>query len=132
MNVIVQDLQEPQSAATGHVLSTPADVAQLFESFRGRAPFMFELVGERGNTLTIGYSDTLGAVQHAPSDGPPPYLMAVNEEALDDEVFVEFLAGGTPTPIASRFCLPIQRVLAIAQEFVATGERSNAVTWDEI
>jgi hypothetical protein len=133
MKVTCQDQQEPKSAASGRVLSAPADVARLFESFRGRAPFMFELVGENGNSLTIGYSDAVGAVQHASSDGRPPYLMAVNEEAaVDDEAFVEFLAGGTPTPIPGRFCLPTDRVMAIAQEFVVTGERSAAVTWDEI
>jgi hypothetical protein len=132
MKVTFQDQQEPASVATGRVLSTPADVAQLFDALRGRPPFMFELIGENGDSLTIGYSDSVGAVQHAASDGRPPYRMAVNEESLDDEAAVEFLAGGTPTPIPGRFCLPIQRVSAIAQEFVATGERSAVVTWEEI
>ena len=132
MKVTFQDQQEPTNVASGRVLSTPADMAQLFESLRGRAPFMFELIGENGHSLTVGYSDSVGAVQHAALDGQPPYMMAVNEDAADDEVFVEFLAGGTPTPIPGRFCLPIDRVLAIAQDFIATGERSVAVTWDEI
>lgn len=132
MKVTFQDQQEPTNVAGGRVLSAPADVAQLFESLRGRPPFMLELIGENGHSLTVGYSDSVGAVQHAASDGQPPYLMAVNEEAVDDEAFVEFLAGGTPAPIPGRFCLPIDRVLAIAQEFVATGERPVAVTWDEI
>ena len=133
MKVTFQDMQEPTSVARGRVLSAPGEVAQLFESFReGRSPFMFELIGENGQSLTIGYSDSVGAVQHAASDGRPPYLMAVNEESLDDEAVVEFLAGGTPTPIPDQFCLPIYRVLAIAQEFVATGDRSSGVTWDEI
>ena len=132
MKVTFQDQQEPTNVASGRVLSAPADVAHLFKSLRGRPPFMFELIGENGHSLTVGYSDSVGAVQHAASDGQPPYMMAVNEEAADDEAFVEFLAGGTPTPIPGRFCLPIDRVLAIAQEFIATGERPVAVTWDEI
>lgn len=132
MKMTFQDQQEPTNMANGRVLSAPADVAQLFESLRGRPPFMFELIGENGHSLTVGYSDSVGAVQHAASDGQPPYMMAVNEEAADDEAFVEFLAGGTPTPIPGRFCLPIERVVAIAQEFVATGDRPVAVTWDEI
>jgi hypothetical protein len=132
MKVTFQDQQEPTNVASGRVMNTPAEVAQLFESLRSRPPFMFELVGEHGHSLTVGYSNSVGAAQYAGSDGRPPYLMAVNEESLDDEAVVEFLAGGTPTPIAGRFCLPIQRVLEIAQRFVATGERSNAVTWDEI
>lgn len=132
MTVTFQDQQEPKNVANGRVLSAPADVMQLFESLRGRAPFMFELIGENGHSLTVGYSDSVGAAQYAASDGKPPYAMAVNEEAADDEACVEFLAGGTPTPIPGRFCLPINRVVAIAQEFVATGERSAAVTWEEI
>lgn len=114
------------------MLGTPAEVAQLFESVKGRPPFMFELIGENGDSLTIGYSDSAGAVRHAASAGRPPFLMAVNEDSLDDEAVVEFLAGGTPTPIPGRFCLPIQRVSAIAQEFIATGERPGDVTWEEI
>ncbi len=118
--------------ANGPVLGAPADVAQRFESPRGRPPFVFDLTDENGFGLTVGYSDSVGAVQHAASNGQPPYMMAVNEEAADDEASVALLAGGTPTPIPGRFCLPIDRVLAIAREFIATGERPVAVTWDEI
>jgi hypothetical protein len=132
MKATFRDQQEPANVASGRVLSTPAEVAQLFESLKGRPPFMFELIGENGYSLTIGYSDSVGAVQHAASDGRPPYLMAVNEKSLDDEAVVEFLAGGTPTPIPGRFCLPVQRVSTIAHEFVATGQRTGDVTWEEI
>jgi hypothetical protein len=132
MKVTFQDQQEPANVASGRVFSTAAEVAQLFESLKGRPAFMFELIGENGHSLTIGYCDSVGAVQHAASDGRPPYLMAVNEESLDDEAVVEFLAGGTPTPIPGRFCLPVPRVSTIAQEFIATGQRPGDVTWEEI
>lgn len=132
MNVIYRDLQEPKNVSNGRVLSTPADVTALFGALRHRQPFLFDLLGENGHSLTIGYSEMVGAVQHASSDGRPPYFMAVNEEARDDDAAVEFLAGGTPTPILGRFCLPIQRILAVAIEFVVRGERSPAITWEEI
>lgn len=41
---------------------------------------------------TIGIAPDVGSVQHAPSDGGTPYLMAINEEGSDDG-FTEFLAG---------------------------------------
>lgn len=132
MMATFHDQQEPTNAANGRALSSRTDVAQLFESLKGRPPFMFELVGEEGHSLTVGYSDSVCTVQYAASDGQPPYLIAVNEGASDDEAFVEFMAGGTPTPIPGRFCLPTERVVAIVQEFVATGARSAALTWEEL
>jgi hypothetical protein len=127
MKVIYHDLQGPKDVTNGPVLSTPADMTELFGALRHRKPFLFDLLGENGHRLTIGYSEIVGAVQHASSDGRPPYYMAVNEEARDDDAAVEFLAGGTPTPILGRFCLPIQRILAVATEFVVSGERSPTV-----
>lgn len=91
----------------GAELSGPDDVRALFVQLRGRAPFMFELVGENGHNLLVGRGDDCGCVQFSRADGTPPYLMAVSEEPSGADELVEFLAGGTPTPIPQRFCLPL-------------------------
>jgi hypothetical protein len=93
---------------------------------------MFELRGDNGITLTIGYSDQCGTTQFGSSNGLPPYLMAVADDAVDNSGFVEFQAGGTPTPISRRFCLPIERVEKVVTDFFAQGSKSEAVTWEEI
>jgi hypothetical protein len=91
------------------------------------------LVGSNGFTLTVGLSADIGCVQHAPSDGGLPYLMATdpNEShaSADD---VSFSVGGTDTPIARRYCIPFQRVQQIVAHFMETGNRSPTVDWEEI
>ncbi len=133
MKAEFQDMQDRDNALNGTSVSDVKSVHALFKSFSGRQPFGFLLIGDNGMTLTLGYSDECGTVQHGTSDGAPPYLMAVNEVvADDDEEYVEFLAGGTPTPIPKKYCLPVNAVEAIAAEFVASGNRSAAVAWEEI
>ena len=101
-------------------------------SFDGRKPFLFELRRDNGLMLTVGFAGDRGCVQYSSSDGSPPYLLAVVEDPTDGGQFVEFLAGDTPTAISRRFCLPIEQVQEIAVHFLASGERTGAVLWEEI
>jgi hypothetical protein len=108
-----------------------ANANQLFRSLRGRSPFLFELHSDRGSMLTVGYAAEYGSVQFSASDGSPPYLMALSSESYNDNLH-EFLAGGTPTPIPGRFCLPIASVEQIVAEFLEHGVQSHLVSWEEI
>jgi len=66
------------------------------------------------------------------SDGAPPYLMAVAENALHRQDVIEFLAGNTPTPILLRYCLPLDRIEKIAVDSLENGDRSTVVAREEI
>ena len=132
MNVTFHGLQQFAGPMKGTRTESISSIDGLFRSLRGRKPFLFEMRGDNGITLTIGYSDECGTVQYGSSDGLPPYLMAVANDAADDSDFVEFLSGGTPTPISRRFCLPIERVGKIAADFLARGNKSESVIWEEI
>jgi hypothetical protein len=92
---------------------------------------MFELRGQNGFMLTIGWAGDSGSVQFGHIDGSSPYMMAVGAEA-EDSGFIEFLVGNTPTPVPKRYCLPIKRVCEIAEYFLLHGNRSNDVQWEEI
>ena len=130
MNVVFKDLQNTSNPLNGTVLHEPAEVGPLFESLRGRAPFVLELAGDNGYKLTIGLSEDLGFVQHGATDGSPPYLLAVADVPEDDGA-VEFLAGNTPTPIPHRYCLPMAVVHGIAREFLFSGNRRQTTAWEE-
>jgi len=126
------DLQDPTNGLHGTRLHSIDGMASLLESFTGRAPFLFELRGDNGLVLTIGFAGELGTVQYASASGKPPYLMAVSRDAVDDGGFVEFLAGNTPTPIPTRFCMPIGHIVEVIRTFLSRGDRSAAVHWEEI
>ena len=132
MNVTFQDMQQLDNPMNGRCFANAPEIASFFQSLAGRQPFLFELRGENGFMLTIGFANDRGSVQYCSNDGLPPYLMALSNDAEDEDGGVEFLAGNTPTPISQRFCLPMQRVEEIVQHFVMVGGRSDAVFWEEI
>jgi hypothetical protein len=58
--------------------------------------------------------------------------MAVSRDPDVSKEFFEFLIGDTPSPVPSRFCPPFDTLKDIAAYFQMTGERSPAVSWEEI
>lgn len=131
MNVIFQDLQQVDNPRNSTSIWSPANICELIHSLNGRRPFLFELRGENGYTLTIGFGGDTGVVQFGASDGAPPYLMAMGNMEADEDV-VEFLAGDTPSQIPNRYSLPIEQVGQIAMEFVSHGGKAGFVKWEEI
>jgi hypothetical protein len=133
MNVRFQDLEEHDNPRNGERFADTHELVALLEQLRrSRSPFMCELVGDNGTTLTVGIGGDNGCVQHARGDGTPPYLMALmppeGQSVLHE---MEFLVGGTPTPIEGRYCLPFGKLAEIVAEFAASGKRSDAVNWEE-
>jgi len=92
----------------------------------------YELIGENGHEILVGIDGNGGCVQYSRTDGSPPYLMALSAAPEQSEGFVEFLIGGTKTPVPSRYYLPTDAVHQIATYFQVTGERSPKNSWEEI
>jgi len=127
------------------VLNNRDEVAKLLSSFGDREPFICEIVGENGYKLGIGIGAEVGCVQFSRTDDEPPYLMASISTAGGDGTGdgdgtgngagsgdYSFLLGETPTPVDERFCLPMGRVIEIAQHFIETGLRCPLTTWESI
>jgi len=132
MNATFQDLQDNHNRMTGMCVRNEQDLDALLRSFEDRQPFFFELAGENGFTLLIGFGSDIGCVQYSTSDGEPPYLMAIGDESAEDEPFANFLTGNTPTPVPRRFCLPISLLRRIIIDFLESGEQSSTVMWQKI
>lgn len=132
MKAVFNDMQDHSSALDGAAVRDRRELFALLDGVRGREPFGCELVGENGYKLTLGIGKEIGFVQHSPSDGDTPYLLALAPEKHCDQEYVEFLVGDTPTPVPGRFCLPFEAVRDIAAFFVETGKRSPTVSWEEI
>jgi len=126
------DLQEAENPRNGTVLDSPASVSKLFESLSRREPFVFELRGHTGYTLTIGLAGALGFAQLSRTDGTPPYNVAVADEADGQSESIGFLAGNQPAEIPGRYCVRVGQIEEIATAFVTTGGRSETIRWQEI
>jgi hypothetical protein len=123
-------MQDGANSLNGTVLEDPTEVGAIVRTMRQRIPFLAELIGENGRTLLLGLGSADGCVQFSSSDGDPPYLMAL--ENPEEEGWQDFLCGGTPTPVPRRYCLPMQKVIAVAVAFLETGEPYPAIEWEEI
>ena|SRR5579871_4364674 len=132
MKGVFTDMQDCSSPLEGATVRTREELFALLDSVRDRQPFICELEGENGYKLALGISKDLAWVQHSPSDDDPPYFVAVAtaEGSRDEEV--EFLMDNTQTPLPKRHCVPFATMREIAACFLETGERSSAVTWEEV
>lgn len=121
-----QDLANPVNGAE----VGPSEAVALLRELRARQPFFCSLDTLAG-TLLVGVGRNTGCVQHtADSAGSPPYLMAT--ASSPSEQGIEFLSGGTPTPIPGRYCLPWLQVEDVVHRFLTAGVRPNNVVWEEI
>jgi hypothetical protein len=132
MKAIYQNLTHEKDPDNGREFEDFSEASRLFKDGPHTIrPFSFSLIAENGFKLTVGLETDFGYLEYAPSDGSPPYLGAVHPltapQHLED---MEFLVGGTPTPVDGRLRVPIEMVEAIVQEFLATGERSRGVEWE--
>jgi hypothetical protein len=134
MIVTFFDREHNGSDLDGVVIRNTAQLFQLLESFASRVPFICELVGENGYDLLVGVG-TKGFVQYSRTDGDPPYLVAVAPDAAgreEHEDEIEFVMGGTATPIPFRNCMPFHNVREIAGYFLETGLIHPAFVWEQV
>jgi hypothetical protein len=134
MRIHFQDLEEEDNPLNGKVFTDPDRLlGTLVELHQSRPPFMCELSGDNGFILTVGLGRELGCVQHAAKNGMPPYLMAIDPaHSGGSSNDLDFLVGGTATPIPGRFGINFEKVKEIVREFAGTGCRSSVVKWEEI
>jgi hypothetical protein len=129
MIVRYRNHQDKYDVLNEKAIEQPDKLVELLHRRRNRRPFFAELFGDNSFKIMFGISTELCCVQHSRINGDPPYLMAVSPHRRMMKGCVEFLAGGTLTPVAARYIISFDELKEIALYFLQTGERSNAVSW---
>lgn len=132
MRVEIIDKQDKRNPLNGTKVTSSTKLSELLDGLASRDPFFLELIGDNGYKLLVGVGKLMGCVQYSPSNGAPPYLMAVESPATESEGDVDFWISSELTPVPKRFCLPFDRVKEIAAHFLETGDRSPKLSWEEI
>lgn len=132
MNVSFFDRQDPTNPCHGALVHGGEWLLHRLSELQRRPPSFCELEADNGFNLLLGIGKERGCAQYSAADGSPPYLMAIVEVADGDEEYMEFLTANTDTPIRQRYCLRIEQIKEIALAFLATGQRYEGVTWEEI
>jgi hypothetical protein len=110
-------------------ISSEDDLSGLLDEARNRPPFIAAFSSAGDFELTVGIGGDLGCVQFSRMDGMPPYLMAISPRPPMKRGVIEFMCGGTPTPIGSSNILRFDELKEVVIHFMRTGDRSNKVTW---
>jgi hypothetical protein len=126
------DRQEDDNPLNGSKIATSVALSRTIDQLRNRRPFFFELLGENGYKLLIGVGKHVGCVQYSACDGNPPYLVATTGREMENNTYIEFLAGNTPTPIPRHYCVPFDVMKRIAALFMETGLRDTSIQWEEV
>jgi hypothetical protein len=126
-------MEDSANELNGTTIQEAEDLIQILERSRTKPPFLCKLTSDKGHYLDVGLGKVCCA-QHTRSGGMPPYLMAVahgKEHIREGEGdYIEFLCGGTPTPISDRFCMTFESIREIVRHFAETGDAHPAFSWD--
>jgi hypothetical protein len=130
MSATFRDHENPSNPWNGRRV-TSSEVGQLLRSLQTREPFLCSLEADSG-TLLVGVGRELGCIQFTPKNGGPPYLMATTGSMDNGDEYVEFLSGGTPSPIPRRYCLPWPLVERTVAAFLDQGFFPSDLQWEEV
>jgi hypothetical protein len=133
MHARFQDFEDEHNPRNAQMLGDRAAVVALFDELcKRRAPFMCQFTGDNGFNLIVGIGGDYGCAQYSSNDGMPPFLMAVDIQGSPADRDMEFLVGGTPTPIDRKYRVPIEQVREAVAEFVTTGRKGAGVRWVDL
>jgi hypothetical protein len=128
MKAVFTDEGDARNPRNGKAI-TAAGLSAVFAAAQTRPPFIVLLEGEDGCDMTVGVGPTFGFVQWADRDALAQVAVSPRVVAEAD---IEFVAGGTSTPVPRRYLMPISSVESIAAHFLATGRPDHAVAWESI
>jgi hypothetical protein len=112
------------------MIPTEEELRRVLGALQVSEPRFVDLIAPSGGCLTIGIGRPLACVIYTQAFGRPPYLTALGN--MDDqEGFVEFDAGGTPTEIPANQCIPYDEMVNVAVYFFNNESLPQNVRWDE-
>ena len=134
MKVTYENNEHKDDPDNGRAFSSVSEVLPLLDEQPPcrRCPFSFHLIDERGRWLTVGIEAEFGFVQYEEDEGGPYFLALDPETARVSTTNMEFMVGGTPTPIEGRYRVAVGKLKTIVKDWVTTGERSRQVAWETV
>jgi hypothetical protein len=132
MIIYFRNYQDKLDHNNGRAISSVDELATFLDQMRNTTPFIAHFSGPSDFRIEFGIGGDFGCVQFSRMDDKPPYLMAVSHHPSMKRGYVEFLSGGTPTPIGARNILTYEEMKEVLIDFLRTGDRSNKVFWREV
>ena len=113
------------------LIASVRDLKEKLIELLAQEPRFVEFKSAAGNRLQMGLGGRYACAQFLNQDNTPPYLCA-KAKIVHTLSEVEFLCGGTETPIPPELCLSPPEAFHIAEWFYLTGERDAGFEWIEV
>jgi hypothetical protein len=101
------------------------------EARRDGRPQDVQVTVESAGTLGIVLGAEWSVLNHVPADLDPPYMVSVGDDQSEEPV-VFYVAGDHYSETLRRNTIRPEAARVAMQHFVATGELSPDVTWEEV
>jgi immunity protein Imm1 of predicted polymorphic toxin system len=101
------------------------------EARRDGMPQDVQVTVERAGTLGIVVGADWSVLNHVPAHLDPPYMVGVGEDHSNEPV-VFYVAGDHYSETLRRNTITPEAARAAVRHFVATGQLSPDVTWEEV
>jgi hypothetical protein len=102
----------------------------LLASLSSKESGFVELESSKKDRLQLGVGGKFACAQFTTHNDKPRYLSA-KPQTVHATSDIEFLCGGTPTPIPPEMILLFDEAVRIAEYFFLTGERDPNIEWME-
>jgi immunity protein Imm1 of predicted polymorphic toxin system len=129
MIVFFQNFQDTADPDNWRAIYSAHELIDLLDKKRCASPFIAHFSAANDFRIEIGIGGDFGCVQISRMDDKPPYLMAVSHQPPMKRGYIEFLCGGTPTPVGASNILTFDELKSVLLDFLETGERSDKVSW---
>lgn len=114
------------------ILVTSSDqLESLLGSLSKSEPGIVNLESSTKDLLQLGIGGQFASAQFTTHDAKPRYLCA-KAKTIRTANEVEFLCGGTPTPISPQLCISFEEAVSIADYFLKSGDRHPDFEWVEV
>ena len=110
--------QDHEDANNWRAISAVDELGELLDRMRDGKPVIAHLSGPGDFRVEFGIGGDFGCIQISRMDDKPPYLVAVSHHPCMKRGYVEFLCGGTPTPIGASNILSYGEMREVLIDFM--------------
>jgi hypothetical protein len=130
--IVLFDYEAPNAErTTGVGVTSIGSLRDRLNEVAQQEPRIIDMVSPTGNRLQLGLGSAFGCAQLIRENNMPPYLCAIAERSIA-KGDVEFLLGGTPTPVPPERCLPVEQAMRIAEYFFTNDAADPTTRWVEV
>lgn len=131
MTIIFTDLAGAGVASASTAIGSIEQLRTIMTHLRRKEPRVVNLESVAKDILQLGVGGQFGFGQFLKQNRLPPYFCAKAQKMISNK-HVEFLCGGTPTPIPPELCISFEDAVKIGEYFFATGARDPDFEWVEV